>query len=183
MISLIVTRRASIWLIEKRTQLNVIDVGFVTDRDEEDSVVLYWNEYDVADATSWNMKYSCEIGKEKTRSASDYGSSKSIGAEEDDEKKKEKDNNNDDGGLQVYYLDVSHVPVDVGTLQSYKISWKRIWMMYEDEERGGGSDTSIVNWGQIASSSRERWNCRNLMRSLDWVPIDSLQDSTRPMKK
>ena len=82
--------------------------------------------------------------KEKTRYASDYGSFKSIGAEEDDEKKKEKDKNNDDGGLQVHNLDVGHVPVDFWTFQSDKISRKRIWMMYEDEEREW-SETSIVD--------------------------------------
>ena len=89
-----------------------IDVDFVTHRDAEDSVVQRWNENDGADATSWDMKYSCEMEKERTRSASDHGSSKSIGAEEDDEKKTEKDKSNDDGGLQVNYFDVGHVPMD-----------------------------------------------------------------------
>ena len=81
--------------------------------------------------------------KEKTRSASDYGSSKSIGAEEDDEKKKEKDKDNDDGGLHVFYLDVCYVPVDFGTFQSDKISRKKSrWCMRM--KRVDGSETSIV---------------------------------------
>ena len=113
-----------------------IDVGFVTDQDAEDSVIRCWNEHDGADVISWDMTILAKW-KEKTRSASDHGSSKSIGAEEDDEKKKEKDNDNDDGGLQVHYLDVGHVPVDFCTFQSDKIPRKRIWMMCEDEERNG----------------------------------------------
>ena len=106
-----------------------IDVDFVTDRDAEDSVVQRWNEYGGHEIFLRN-------GQEKTRYASDCGSSKSTAPEEDDEKKKENDKDNDDGGLQVYYLDVSHVPVDFWTFQSDKISRKRTWMMYEDEERG-----------------------------------------------
>ena len=82
---------------------------------------------------TWN---TLRNGIEKTRYASDHGSSKSIGAEEDDERKKEKVKDNDDGGLQVPYLNVSHIPVDGWTFQSDKISRKRIWMMYEYAERG-----------------------------------------------
>ena len=57
-----------------------IDVDFVTNRDAEDSVVQRWNEYD-------GHEILLRYGTEKTRYASDYGSSKSIGAEGDDAKK------------------------------------------------------------------------------------------------
>ena len=112
-----------------------IDVGFVTDRDAEDSVVQRWNEYDRADATSWDMKYSCEMEMKAHVPRQITGAPRVLELRRMMKKKKEKDKDNDDGELQVHYLDLSHVPVDFWTFQSDKISRKRIWMMYEDEER------------------------------------------------
>ena len=183
-ISLIVARRASISLIGKKTRLNVYRRRF-RDRSRRrrffrPALKRKWRSG--RDVLGHEIFLRNGKKSEKTRYASDCGSSKRIGAAEDDEKKKEKDKDNDDEGQQVYYLNVGHVPVDFWTFQSDKISRKRIWMMYEDDEREG-KGRSLVNWDQIESSCRGRWNCRNLMRSPDWVPIDSLQTSSRPLYK
>ena len=104
-----------------------IDVGFVTDRDAEDSVIQRWNEHD-------GYEIFLRNGKEKTRYASDYVSSKSIVAEEDED--------NDDGGLQIYYLDVTHVPVvffDVSVGQDF--AKENLWY--------------LLRWSQSSYTSRQ----------------------------
>ena len=160
-----------------------IDVGFVTDRDAEDSVIQRWNEYDGADATSWDMKYSCEMERKDTfrvrlRELQEYWSWKRM-------------------------MKRRRRRTRTMTTEDYKsITWTLVmslWIFgrfsrtrFREREsgwcvrmkRGGGErDVDSGLRSDRVECCRGRWNCRNLMRSLEWVPIDSLQNSTRPLKK